>query len=76
MAVDEEAWYAAFQVAVLLERLDAPGPEVVAAYRAAYAARICRAEPLCELARYLRMRCEFVDDTGRPHRPRRRQLRR
>ncbi|UXI67721.1 glycosyltransferase [Tahibacter amnicola] len=58
---DEEAWYAAFQVAVLLERLDAPGPEVVAAYRAAYAARICRAEPLCELARYLRMRCEFVD---------------
>lgn len=52
---DEEVWYSTFQVAVLLERLGAPAPEVIDAYLAAYDRRPTRAEPLCELARYLRL---------------------
>jgi tetratricopeptide (TPR) repeat protein len=51
---DEERWYCLFEVAMLLERLAAPRQEVREAYLAAYAARPSRAEPLYELARYLR----------------------
>lgn len=55
---DEERWFSAFQVAVLSERLEQPAAEVHRAYLAAYAMRPSRAEPLCELARYLRLRGE------------------
>ncbi len=57
---DEECWFAVFQVAVLTERLDGPPHEVREAYLAAYAQRPARAEPLCELARYHRLRSEFA----------------
>jgi hypothetical protein len=57
---DEEAWFALFQVAVLLERQQAAASEVSEAYLRAYAARPRRAEPLCELARYLRLRGEHA----------------
>ncbi len=53
---DEELWYSVFQIAVLRERLGAPQAEVQQAYLDAYAMRPSRAEPLCELARYLRLR--------------------
>lgn len=53
---EEELWYSKFQIAVLLERLDGPPGDVVDAYLAAYEARPSRAEPLCELARHLRLR--------------------
>lgn len=52
----EETWYALFQVAGLLERLQAPDGDVVNAYLSAFDARPSRAEPLCELARFLRLR--------------------
>ena len=57
---DEERWFSAFQVAVLCERLQQPAAEVQQAYLAAYAMRPSRAEPLCELARYLRQRGEHA----------------
>ena len=53
---DEEVWYARFQVAALHERLAAPDAPVIDAYLAAWDARPSRAEPLCELARFLRQR--------------------
>lgn len=57
---DEEAWFARFQVAVLRERRgDAPAA-VQAAYLDAYQQRPTRAEPLCELARFHRLRSEFA----------------
>lgn len=52
---EEEAWYARFQVAAMLERLAAEPAVVIDAYLAAWDARPARAEPLCELARYLRL---------------------
>jgi glycosyltransferase involved in cell wall biosynthesis len=52
----EEVWYARFQVAVLGERLGMPDAQVIDAYLAAWDARPTRAEPLCELARFLRQR--------------------
>ncbi len=55
----EEVWYAKFQVATLLERLQAPAVEVIDAYLAAFDARPVRAEPLCELARFLRNQGRF-----------------
>ncbi|SFD37630.1 Glycosyl transferase family 2 [Paracidovorax konjaci] len=57
---DEECWYAVFQVAALTERLGSSAPEVREAYLAAYTQRPSRAEPLCELARYHRLRSEFA----------------
>ncbi|WP_231908137.1 glycosyltransferase [Cupriavidus sp. USMAHM13] len=57
---EEECWFSRFQVAVLTERLEAPAAEVREAYLAAYQARPVRAEPLCELARYHRLRGEFA----------------
>ncbi len=52
---EEEVWYALFQIACLLERRGAPDAEVIDAYLAAWDARPTRAEPLCELARFLRL---------------------
>ena len=52
---EEETWYARFQIGVLLERSQAGAAEVIDAYLAAFDARPTRAEPLCELARYLRL---------------------
>lgn len=52
---DEESWYARFQIAAMLERLGAEPAAVIDAYLAAWDARPSRAEPLCELARYLRL---------------------
>lgn len=57
---EEEAWYSKFQIAVLLERLQRAPGEVVDAYLVAYEARPSRAEPLCELARYLRLRRRYA----------------
>lgn len=56
----EELWFSAFQIAVLSERLNRPDAEIQRAYLAAYAMRTHRAEPLCELARYLRLRGEYA----------------
>lgn len=57
---DEEVWFSRYQVAVLHERRgDEPGV-VRAAYLAAYQQRPSRAEPLCDLARYHRLRGEFA----------------
>lgn len=57
---DEECWYALFQIAVLTEKTAAPVSQVRDAYLTAYEARPKRAEPLCELARYHRLRREFA----------------
>lgn len=56
----EENWFALFQVACLLERLQAPDAEIIDAYLAAFDARPTRAEPLCELARMLRLRGRYA----------------
>lgn len=56
----EETWYALFQVGCMLERLEAPESEIIDAYLAAFDARPHRAEPLCELARYLRLRGRYA----------------
>lgn len=53
---EEERWYSAFQIAALREKMGAPQAEVQQAYLDAYVMRPSRAEPLCELARYLRLR--------------------
>lgn len=53
---EEEVWYALFQVACLLERRGAADAEVIDAYLASWDARPTRAESLCELARFLRLR--------------------
>lgn len=52
---DEETWYSRYQVAAMLERLAADPALVIDAYLTAWDARPSRAEPLCELARYLRL---------------------
>lgn len=54
----EECWYSAFQIAILHERLKSPQAQVHHAYLKAYSMRPTRAEPLCELARYLRLHGE------------------
>ncbi|HET8899818.1 MAG TPA: glycosyltransferase [Rhodanobacteraceae bacterium] len=51
----EERWYAAFQVGALLEQQHAPAAEVIDAWLHAFDLRPTRAEPMCELARYLRL---------------------
>jgi tetratricopeptide (TPR) repeat protein len=55
----EEAWYARYEVARCAERLGDPPAAVVRAYLEAYEARPTRAEPLVNLARYLRLRGEM-----------------
>lgn len=57
----EEAWYARYQAASMMEALGRPREEVVRAYLRAHAERPERAEPLCALACYLRLQ-------GDPHR--------
>lgn len=51
----EEVAYSRFQVAALLEQRRAQPSDVIDAYLAAWECRPTRAEPLCELARYLRL---------------------
>ncbi len=57
---EEERWFALFQVAVLSEKLGAPPAEVNNAYLTAYQTRPLRAEPLCALAQYHRLKNEFA----------------
>ena len=52
---DEELYYSKLQIATLLERLQRPYADVVAAWLDAYDARPARAEAVCELARYCRL---------------------
>lgn len=56
----EEVWYARFQIGALLERLGAAEAEIIDAYLAAWDARPTRAEPLCDLARFLRLRGRYA----------------
>ena len=56
---DEEAWYARLQAARLAAALGEEPAAVTRAYLAAYEARPTRAEPLVDLARYLRLRGEM-----------------
>jgi tetratricopeptide (TPR) repeat protein len=56
---EEETWYARLQVARLREALGEAPTAVVRAYQEAYEARAIRAEPLVDLARYLRLRGEM-----------------
>ena len=51
---DEEVWYSLLQIAALLERVSAGVEAVQRAYLQAFNFRPSRAEPLYELARYLR----------------------
>jgi glycosyltransferase involved in cell wall biosynthesis len=53
---EEEVWYALFQAAALQVQAGAPADVVIAAYLRAHEARPTRAEALCDLARYLRLR--------------------
>lgn len=53
---EEETWYSLYEIARLTERLGEPHAEIVAAYLRAHEARPARAEPLVDLARYLRLR--------------------
>ena len=57
---DEEVWYSLFEVARLSERLERPEPVVVMAYLAAHEFRARRAESLCALARYERLRKHYA----------------
>jgi tetratricopeptide (TPR) repeat protein len=56
---DEETWVALYEAARILEQTSAPEPEVVYAYLQAYHARPHRAESLCNLAKYLRLKGQF-----------------
>ncbi len=56
---EEEAWYAGWQCAVLMERLGYAHGQIVAAYLSTWERRPSRAEPLVELARYFRQREEW-----------------
>jgi hypothetical protein len=57
---EEEVWFSLFQIGLMHERIGAPMESVRDALLAAYQARPRRAEPLCELARYHRLRNEFA----------------
>lgn len=57
---EEEQWFAVYQIALLSEKLGEPAAEIRERYLAAYQLRPSRAEPLCELARYHRLRNEFA----------------
>lgn len=57
---EEERWFSLFQVAALDEQLGAQPSVVRDGYLAAYQMRPTRAEPLCALARYHRLRDEFA----------------
>jgi tetratricopeptide (TPR) repeat protein len=53
---DQERWYAAYQIGVLLERLERPHERIAAAYLDAFQLRPSRAEPLVALGRLERLR--------------------
>jgi glycosyltransferase involved in cell wall biosynthesis len=53
---DQERWYSAYQIGVLLERLERPHERIAAAYLEAFELRPTRAEPLVALARVERLR--------------------
>lgn len=57
---EEEVWFARFQIGALRERRGDAQVAVQAAYLDAYQLRPTRAEPLCALARYHRLRGEFA----------------
>lgn len=57
---EEERWFALYQCAAMLAAAQAPAETVTAAYLAAYQARPTRAEPLCDLARWHRLRQEYA----------------
>lgn len=57
---EEEVWYSMYQAASLLEKLSRPEHEVVMAYLNAHQFRPQRAESLCELARYLRLKNKYA----------------
>lgn len=56
----EETWHSLYQIAVLRERLGHSPGDVARAYLEAWQYRPTRAEPLCDLARYHRLRKEFA----------------
>jgi tetratricopeptide (TPR) repeat protein len=56
----EEVWYSLFEVARSSELLERPEPDVVMAYLAAHEFRPTRAESLCSLARYERLRKHYA----------------
>ncbi|HEX6833684.1 MAG TPA: glycosyltransferase, partial [Rudaea sp.] len=56
----EEVYFSKLQVATLLERIDAPYPEIVAAWLDAYDERPTRAEAPCDFARYLRLQKRYT----------------
>lgn len=53
---DQERWYSAYQIGVLLERLERPHERVAVAHLEAFELRPSRAEPLVALARLERLR--------------------
>jgi tetratricopeptide (TPR) repeat protein len=57
---EEERWFSLFQVAVIDERMGAAPVVVREGFLAAYQMRPTRAEPLCALARYHRLRGEHA----------------
>ncbi|HWA70773.1 MAG TPA: glycosyltransferase [Polyangiaceae bacterium] len=57
---EEEVWYSLYQVASLLEKLGRPEPEVVMAYLDAHQFRPQRAETMCALARYFRLKQKYA----------------
>ena len=57
---EEERWFALYQIALLAEKLGESAAEIRERYLAAYQLRPARAEPLCELARFHRLRNEFA----------------
>jgi len=57
---EEEVWYSMYQVAGLLEKLERPEHEVLTAYLDAHQFRPQRAESLCSLARYLRLKSKYA----------------
>ncbi|PLC04795.1 glycosyl transferase [Variovorax sp. RO1] len=57
---DEEVWFSLFQVAALDEQLGADAAQVREGYLKAYQMRPTRAEPLCALARFHRLRDELA----------------
>jgi len=72
---DEEVWVALFEAARAMERLGRPDGEVVHAYLRAYDHRPSRAESLCCLARFHRLRgahhaaCLFAERAAATPRP-------
>lgn len=57
---DEEVFWSKYQVALLKDRLERPSNEVIKAYQDAYSFRPTRAEPLCRLARHLRLKGDYL----------------